>query len=80
MSIKKISRIVCWFPERNYGFLCGDAENPDGYFLHSTDVISGVPAKNAFARFEVIAAKKGFAAINAEIFASRQEINDGGAQ
>ncbi len=73
-----VSRITAWFSERAYGFLSAggeeDEENTSGYFLHGHDIISGTPMKGAVVRFELVVRKKGSAAVNAEIFQSRQEM------
>jgi hypothetical protein len=73
-----VSRITVWFSERGYGFLRpggqGDEENLSGYFLHQQDILSGIPARGSLVRFELLVRKKGSAAINAEVFQSRQEM------
>ncbi len=74
-SKKVVSRITVWFPERQYGFLAaggiGDEQNTSGYFLHANEIRTGIPAKGATVRFEVVVRKKGSAAINAEVFPTR---------
>lgn len=73
-----ISRITVWFSERGYGFLRpggeGDEENTSGYFLHGHDIVSGTPMKGAVARFEVVVRKKGSSAVNAEVFATMEDL------
>lgn len=78
-KVKKVSCISVWFPERNYGFIFGDKENPNGYFLHYTDIASGNPTtitKGCVVRFDAVPSRrgKGAAAANAEIFADRAEM------
>lgn len=80
---KVISRLVYWFKERHYGFLCsaaeGDEGNTSGYFLHENDIVSGSPEKGRIVRFELVAMKKGPAAANAEIYQTRQDMEQADA-
>src|SRR5260221_10738648 len=79
MQLKSIAFINAWFPERCYGFLIEQRdgeEEPLRHFLHIDNVVSGKKGitKGMVVRFDAVMRKKGSSAVNAEVFANRQEM------
>lgn len=74
--MKLIGPINGWFEERGYGWV--NAPDSDGvvtrYFLHATNVVSGIPAKGKIVRFDSVRNAKGFLCMDAEVFADRKEL------
>lgn len=74
---KILGHVVAWWPERSYGFIHSfDQETGEvtKAFLHLTNIYSGVPDKGKLARFHVELRKRGYVAVNTEIFQNRQEM------
>ena len=75
-KLNEVGKICVWFEERGYGF--ANVLQPDGtlrrYFLHTSNILSGTPVKDAVVRFQAVSTPKGPVAGNAEIFANRQEL------
>lgn len=70
--MKVIGRINRWFAERNYGFI-KDVEGGN-HFLHTLNIVSGVPAVNTVVRFTPRATSKGSTALDVEIYPTRQNL------
>jgi cold shock CspA family protein len=66
-----IGSLVTWLPARAFGFvhLSDEAGEVHSYFLHLSQVASGVPVAGAEVEFTPIEGKKGPAARNAKILA-----------
>ena len=65
---KKIGRVSGWFVGRGFGFV---HENQDGrlvkYFLHISNVLSGIPQDGASVKFNAGTNAKGLMALDVEV-------------
>jgi cold shock CspA family protein len=69
---KTVAYLTVWFPERGYGFCISYEGDVTRYFLHVSNIQSGVPVKGSIVRFDVRPNSKGLLAVNAEIFPDRE--------